>query len=207
MKHFSTTAIPIYSIENEAHLLSCIAEGDEKAFKFLYSHYLKELKPLLKKYSTDDIEMREILQETFLKVWLNRDALPDIQNFKAWVYTVASREYLIATRKKINYDKRLQGYSISVAKNVAAQTPADLMNFSEIHHFVLKVISQLPPRRRKIYEMNREGYKINEIAEKLSINPQTVKNVLQIATKTIREELVSIGYGPFLMILIYFFFL
>ena len=201
----STTTTPGYSIENEPYLLSCIVEGDENAFKFLYTHYLQELKPLLKKYSSADIEIQEILQETFLKVWLNRDTLTDIQNFKAWIYKVASREYLIALRKRLNYDKRLTGYSSNIANNPTPQTPVDVMNFSEVHNFILKAIAGLPPRRRKIYEMNRQGFKIDEIAEQLSISSQTVKNVLQSASKTIRQKLIANGYGPFIMIFFTFF--
>ena len=149
MKHLSTTTTPGYSIENEPYLLSCIVEGDENAFKFLYAHYLRELKPLLKKYSSADIEIQEILQETFLKVWLNRDTLTDIQNFKAWIYKVASREYLIALRKRLNYDKRLTGYSSNIANSPTPQTPMDVMNFSEVHNFVLKTIAQAPTTTKK----------------------------------------------------------
>lgn len=206
MKHVYTTNIPAYSIENEPYLLSCIAEGDENAFKFLYNHYAKELKPLLKKYNSADIELQEIFQETFLKLWLNRDALTDIQNFRAWIYKVASREYLIALRKRLNYDKRLTGYSSNIINSPTPQTPVDAMIYSEVHHFILKTIAALPPRRRTIYEMNRQGFKIGEIAEQLSISPQTVKNVLLSASKTVREELIAIGYGPFMVMLFLFFF-
>lgn len=197
-----------YNIEDEPGLLSSVADGDEYAFKCLYAHYFKELKPLLKKYASPDIEMQEILQETFLKVWLNRDNLTEIVNFKAWVYTVASREYLIALRKRLNYDKRLTGYRSNVIiENAKAQTPTDIMSFSEVHSFVLKTIAKLPPKRRQIYELNRqEGLKINEIAELLALSPQTVKNALQSASKTIREELIANGYGPFINILFFFYF-
>lgn len=192
-------------MENEPYLLSCIAEGDENAFKSLYLHYVKELKPLLKKYNCADIEIQEIFQETFLKLWLNRDALNDIQNFRAWIYKVASREYLIALRKRLNYENRMEGYSKTIVNSPTPQTPMEVMLFSEVHNFVLKTIAQLPPRRRMIYEMSRQGFKIGEIADQLSISSQTVKNVLQSASKTIREELIAIGYGPFMVVFFLFF--
>lgn len=190
-------------LHNERSILQHVSEGDENAFKDLYHYYSEELRPLIWRYADSGIDIQEILQETFFKVWMNRDKLPEIENFRAWVFKIASREYLFMLRKKLNYNKRLDAYS--VMSTDTPSTPFEVTHLEEIRKSIDQAISQLSPQRRKIYEMSRkQGLKIEEIADQLSISPQTVKNSLQTVLKLIRDHLVSVGFGPFLW-LIYFF--
>lgn len=185
---------------SEKELLLRIAEGDELAFKLLHRLYYEELRPLVWRYVDTGIDPKEILQETFLKVWLSREKLPEIDNFRAWIFKIASREYLLALRRQLNYSRRLDAYSAIGAGNEPV-TPLQATHLEEISKFIGKVVSQLSPQRRAIYDMSRrQGLKIDEIAEQLSLSRQTVKNVLQTVLKIIREQLTSAGYGPYLVI-------
>lgn len=191
-------------LHNEKLLLQYVSEGDENAFRELYHFYCEELRPLIRRYADSGIDMQEILQETFFKVWMNRDKLPEIENFRAWVFKIASREYLFMLRKKLNYNKRLDAYSVSGAANTPS-TPFEVAHLQEIKRTVNQAIDQLSPQRRTIYEMSRkQGLKIEEIATQLSISPQTVKNVLHTVLKLIRDHLVSAGFGPFLWLICFF---
>ncbi len=154
------------------------------------------------KYADADIDPKEILQETFLKVWLNREQLPEIDNFRAWIFKIASREYLLALRRKLNYNRRLDAYAAS-APDLTPSTPLEVTHLEEITRCIARIVSQLSPQRRLIYDMSRrQGLKIDEIAEQLSLSQQTVKNVLQTVLKSIREQLTSSGYGPYITIFI-----
>lgn len=191
---------PRYS---EKELLLRIAEGDELAFKRLHRLYYEELKPLIWRYSDTGIDPREILQETFLKVWLSREKLPDIDNFRAWIFKVASREYLLALRRKLNYGRRLDAYAATGRDN-EPMTPLQVTHLEEINRCIARAVSRLSPQRRTIYDMSRrQGLTIDEIAGQLSLSQQTVKNVLQTVLKIIREQLTSAGYGPYLTIFIF----
>jgi RNA polymerase sigma factor (sigma-70 family) len=188
---------------SEKELLLRISEGDEFAFKLLHRSYYDELKPLVWRYADTGIDPKEILQETFLKVWLSREKLPEIDNFRAWIFKIASREYLLALRRQLNYSRRLDAWS-AIGADDAPVTPLQATHLEEINKFIGKVISQLSPQRRAIYEMSRrQGLKIDEIAEQLSLSRQTVKNVLQTVLKIIREQLTSAGYGPYITIFIF----
>lgn len=161
--------------------------------------------PLVKKDADSGIEAKEILQETFLKVWISRDKLPEVDNFRPWIFKIASREYLMAIRKKLNYDKRLDTYSVMPVSGNHPVTPYETTHLEAIKTCISEAINRLSPQRKTIYELSRkEGLKIDEIAQQLSLSPQTVKNVLFLAIKTIREHLIASGYGPFIF-LIYFF--
>ncbi len=193
-------------LHNEQELLRQMAEGRESAFKAIYRFYYVELQPLLRKYAGTGIEAEEVLQETFIRVWLSREKLPELENFRAWLFTVASRVYLTALRTKLNYDKRVDGYSSVIQSDHPMQiTPLEFTQLEAIKKCVAEAIHQLPPRRREVYELSRAGgMSIDEIAKRLDLSKQTVKNVLQQATKAIRDHLTVSGYGSFCLLFIFF---
>jgi RNA polymerase sigma-19 factor, ECF subfamily len=53
----------------------------------------------------------------------------------------------------------------------------------------------MPDRRRQVYELSRrEGLSIAQIADRLGLSPNTVRNTLGHALAFIRERLENSGY-------------
>ncbi len=77
-----------------ANELPLIADGDEQAFYKFYTHYAGLLRPFLLSYTRSQTDVEDIIQETFVRVWLNRDRLHEIENLPGWLYRIASRVYL-----------------------------------------------------------------------------------------------------------------
>src|SRR5690606_7583121 len=106
-----------------------------------------------------------------------------------WLIKVAYREYLMAVRKKLNYGDKLAELSEQTLEGEPV-TPFHAVNYNELKRAAQAAVQSLSPQRRAIYEMSRdEGLKIDEIAKRLSISPNTVKSVLQTVLKLIREKL------------------
>ncbi len=63
-------------------------------------------------------------------------------------------------------------------------------DYDAFQSLLAKAKEVLTPRQREIFEMNREdGVEVQEIARRLSIQEQVVRNQLSIATKKIKEYL------------------
>lgn len=176
-------------------MLLRISEGDEQAFMILYRHYYAQLKPYVRKYAVPSMDAEEILQLTFLKVWMNRDKLPEVENLRAWIFRIAYREYLTAIRQRLTYEGRNDRYTAGHSNN--QPSPHEAVYLQGIAKCVQETVSKLSPQRKTIYELSRgHGLKNAEIAEKLNISPNTVKNSLQAALGIIRANLLAEGYGP-----------
>ena len=187
--------MPDKSLNIEQGVLQQIAEGDEASFRQLYAHYYPQLRPFIWKYTGSALQTEDILQETFIRIWLNRDKLPEIENLRAWIFKVASREYLTMLRKKLLYEEKLAAMNVGQEGEYAPLTPDDQAHLAEIRRVIGEAVARLPEQRRRIYRMSRdEGIRIQEIADTLSITPRTVKNVLTISLKEIREHLAASGY-------------
>jgi RNA polymerase sigma factor (sigma-70 family) len=189
-------------------LLERIAEGDEFAFSVLYRAYYIQLQPLIWKSAVAGVNAADILQSAFLKIWLHRQELPKLDDLKPWIFKVAYREYLMAVRKKIRYEDRLDHYSDIMTINNGPASPFQTTSYHEIRRHIQEIVNALPDQRRTIYQMSRDqGMKIAEIAEKLSLSTNTVKSVLQTVLKILRERLKAAGYDPLVIIFFLHFFI
>lgn len=66
--------------------------------------------------------------------------------------------------------------------------------FEELSEKILWAKQKLSPRQREIFEMSKEANLSNqEIASRLHISEQSVRNQLSCALRVIKEELVKVG--------------
>ncbi|NLR58662.1 RNA polymerase sigma-70 factor [Chitinophaga polysaccharea] len=175
------------NIPDDRKLFSAIAHGDEAAFRLLYHRYNALLIGSVKKLLKSDTTAEEVMQEVFLKVWLLRDTLADIENPGGWLYTLASNRSLSVLRQHAREKNRQD--------DIIADIP-DQDDFSagiyakELQGLIKTAVEKLPASRREVFMMNtQEGKSRREIAEALDISENTVKNQLVTARKFIREYL------------------
>ncbi len=186
----------------DKELFLSIAEGDEQAFASLFQQYYPLLRPFVWKFTKSAVETEEILQETFIRVWLSRDKLPAIENVHAWIFTIASRQCLMFLRENLNERKKISGLMRKESGRFV-ETPADKAHVAELTRIVSQCVNQMPAQRQRIYRMSREeGLKPAAIAAALSLSVNTVKNVLVTALREIREQLANAGH---VISLLYFF--
>ncbi len=185
-------------------LFQRISEGDEEAFALFFRHYYRALSPFVLKFTKSQQDTEEVLQDIFIRVWLNRDKIQDIERIDAWIYKVASRECLSFLRNNLSGRKKLTDIpDHQEFPDLRGYTPLDLMNLEEINQAIKNVVNDMPAQRKKIFRMSRdEGLKPSEIAEALSLSVSTVKNVLTICLKEIRTYLVQMGFD-FLLVLFF----
>jgi RNA polymerase sigma-70 factor (family 1) len=172
---------------NEKMLFTQVAEGNEQAFGELFHLFLPKLYPFIIKFTRSPAAAQEIIQETFIRVWLNRDKLEEIDNPGGWIYKVASNECYSYARKKALNSK----FSNDMAKaKEPVQVTQEEMDGKELNRLIQKAVNKLPAQRKKIFQMSRnQGKTIPEIAAELQLSPNTVKNALVTSLRSIREYL------------------
>jgi RNA polymerase sigma-70 factor (ECF subfamily) len=172
-----------------------IAEGDEAAFREIFHQYAELVRKNLYSITKSAIVTDDLVQETFLRVWLHRDKLPDIEHFRSWVLHIAYNLGFTYLRN-IKTHRKLIG-QLQVAAPVSTQyEPEQATRFMILSGLVKQIIEKLPKRQKKIYLLSRDGgLKPGEIAVQLGLSESTVKNTLTRALKHIRDALSKAGYG------------
>ena len=162
--------------------------GDEPAFAAVYKRYAEKVYRLAFWFLKDQAQSEEIVQETFIKLWLTKGQLKPQGNL--WLYL-----FVIAKRLSIN-TLRQHNQSAHTFEQLADRM-AEIQNVTEdqviaheLEQFTEKILQKLPKQQQQVFKMSRrEGLTHKEIAERLHISPNTVKNHMVEALKTLKSYL------------------
>lgn len=170
---------------NERQLLNAVAVGDEHAFTELFHSYHPFLAEHLLRLTKSKEIMEEILQDTFMKIWVGRKNLSAVEKFPAYLL-VASRNQALKALEKIARELQLR----EQYKEEAYLLEEETEDVNTIHTALIdEAIDALPERQRQVYLMHRhERLTYIQIAEKLGIGRETVKTHLEKAVKAIRQH-------------------
>ncbi len=179
----------------EKELFQLIAKGDEVAFAALFKLYTPKLHGFLFNRTRNEANTQELVQQTFMRIWMSREKLCEIENPRAWIYKVAANECYKLIRNQMIRQKSMLAVVQENNSISEKETPGELIQFKELNNNLQAAINALPEQRRKIYILNRQhGMKTNEIAKELNISPKTVKNTLAASLKSIRSFLYKYDY-------------
>jgi RNA polymerase sigma-70 factor (family 1) len=133
----------------------------------------------------------EIVSDVFIKVWQIRDKLPEIKNLKVYLYTIA-RNFSLNYITKHYKNAVISLEELDVETVIELNGPAEMCISADLLQQIRRVIRQLPPQCRLIFQLvKEEGLKYKEAAAVLDISPLTVRNQLAIAVRKIGEALPS----------------
>lgn len=176
-------------------LIEKIAEGDEQAFAQFYRYYYPLLLSFVYRHVAEKAAADEILQQVFLRVWLHRDVLPTIRHMKAWLCRITVREHLRLLHHKLSQKERFPLAVIDDQAEAAGVVSSQQLSLKELNQAIRNGVERLSPQRKEVFVLSRsELLSIQEIAERLQLSPQTVKNTLTAALREVRSYLQERGY-------------
>lgn len=167
--------------------------GDETALRSLYDLHGEQVYQLAFRFLKDTAWSEEIVQDVFLKLWLNREGLDEDGNVWLYLYVIAKRlclNKLREIRKSTLLFEQLM-HHIEIAGNGSEEQ----LMAQELERQTQHVIARLPKQQQLIFKLSREeGLTHKEIAQRLGISPNTVKNHMVQALKTLKGSLQQAGY-------------
>lgn len=181
------------TLHNEREVLLRIADGDEAAFAELFHFYTARLHLHVAHLVKSAPVAEEIIQETFLRVWINRDQLPGIDFPRAWIFSIASNICFNHLRQQLRSEKHLR----IMAGNITEGQPEIpvLTELKEMRSAIHDAVDHLSGQRRLIWLLYREqGLKQSEIASQLNISISTVKNTIAQSLEFIRKHMRTKGF-------------
>lgn len=174
---------------DEKELLAEIAAGDERAFRELFDLYKERFYSLALKMTRSDEIAEDIVQDVFMAIWDKRKILTEVDNPPSYFFTIIYRRVYRYYRKMALERKLLQ--VIPPAKE-SVNTTEEMVLAHESNKLILQAISRLPSQQQLIFKLiKQEGLSRNDIASQLHISPNTVRNQLSDAIKSIRIFLIN----------------
>ncbi|MFT3823534.1 MAG: sigma-70 family RNA polymerase sigma factor [Chitinophagaceae bacterium] len=177
----------------DASLFVQIGAGDETAFASFYRQMVPQLRPFIFSITRSESLVEEVIQECFLRFWLNRDKLGGIADPKAWLFKITANVCYTLFRRSLTEKKALN--IVEERAGSSNTETSELLHLNFLKAALQQGIQQLSPQRRKIYMMSREwGYNAEQIAAELGLSVQTVRNTLTASLESLRSHLARQGY-------------
>jgi RNA polymerase sigma-70 factor (family 1) len=177
-----------HSINDVKVLLLRASEGDENAFAQLFKTHYNQLGDFIMRITESRPLTQEIVQDVFLKIWINRHSLSTIHCFKAYLMVVA-RNHAFNCLKQIAREKnRKRVWENEVLHH--ALHPAEESTLRDTGQLLDEAVELLPPRQKNVYLLSRrEGISQEGIAQKLNISHETVKKHMVLALRFLKNHL------------------
>ncbi len=165
------------------------------ALEFSYSlnQMTTALRPFALKLTKDAEEANDLLQETMLKAYTNRDKFADGTNLKAWLYTIMKNTFITnyqrMVRRNTFIDTTDNLHYINSTENITQNLAYSSFAMKDMQ----EAIDALDDAYKTPFIMHFRGFKYHEIADRLNIPIGTVKNRIHIARKELKKKLKTYG--------------
>ena len=168
-----------YIIADDKHLVELSLAGDDIAFEYLFNRYSEAIRRLLQHRSASVEDTEDLLQETFIKVYVNLHRYSADYTFGQWVYTIARNTHIDFERRRqedLSIDEKFSAPAASTPS--PEESLISMQQRTQIEHY----IECLPSQYRQLFKMRfLEDYSYDEIAEKLHLPMGTVKTQIHRA--------------------------
>ncbi len=167
-----------------------VREGRLAAFQALYERHHRALFTFLLRFVADRPTAEDLLQDTFLRVYLHRDTYRPSGTFRTWLFTIARNLALDHSRHR----GQVVGEEIPDYLTIPDPSPGPV---EQIEGKALLVrlegaISRLPPAQREVLLLSRfAGLSHGEIAQVTGATLTAVRVTLHRALRSLRTLLES----------------
>ena len=161
------------TLEKIEDIIDRCKKNDSKAQEFLFNTYSKVLLGICCRYVRDRDDAEDVLQDSFIKIFLNIGKFKNEGSFEGWMkrITVNSALHFIKEKQKIKFESA-DNLSIIEEDENEQEIEKDIKA-----EYILECLNELPTGYRTIFNLHLvEGFSHKEVAEKLGIKESTSRS-------------------------------
>lgn len=178
-----------YIVASDATLVDLASAGDQQAFEYLFTRYRDALMRLFEQRLEEKTMASDLLQETFIKVYLHINDYSKSYTFGQWIYSIARNTLVDHLRRKsgdVLLDERFR------APLATTPSPEESVIINQTRAHFYNALEELSEEYRQVIEMRfLEEYSYEEIAEKLGRPLNTIKTQIRRARATICKMIID----------------
>lgn len=174
---------------DEVLLIQECRKGNPKAQEQLYRHFASKMMGICMRYSKDKDTAHDLLQEGFIKVFLNLTEYNGSGSFEGWL----RRIFINCALERI---RKMRFFPEIIEEQIEQENyPSALEELTAIE--LLHLIRELPPGYRTIFNLFAiEGFSHKEIGEMLHITEGTSRSQYARARQTLQQMIKKLySYG------------
>lgn len=175
-------------IKNKRLCFTQIAEGNKEAFDDFFKHYYPRLIQFAHIYVKCPQQAEDVVADVLTNLLIHRERVFALEHFEAYLYSSVKNKALTAIKKGGKMDFYPQGIEDFKPIAKVAADPHELLVEQELRTRIQKIIQDLPPKRKMVFQLIREeGLSYRQVAHLMEISERTVEVHLKLAVKSLRE--------------------
>lgn len=170
---------------DEAKLIAGLKAGDYECYKTLFRLHYARLVCFVDGIIEDRYAAEDLVQEAFMKVWLNRAKLEEHLSIENYLFVLVKRAMLNFLRDR----KFAEDISSEVIQGVPNSVSADQrLDVNETWQKIQSRVTRMPERRKTVFRLSRDrGLSNKEIAAVLKLSEKTVERHITLALQDLRK--------------------
>lgn len=177
-----------YSACNTNELLHQVHLGNADAFNELYNRFWEPFYVFVFKRLKDRDDAKDVVQNVFINLWFKQTAITVSENADGYLFTMVRNEMLRSISNAIRDQQRQE--AMEALLTPALEQLLDPLQKEQLLIQIDEQVNLLPARMQQVYRLSHEeNMGIREIAVRLDLSEQTVRNHLNAAMKKLRISL------------------
>ena len=158
-------------------------------FTYQIGTFSKFLRPFALRLTKDGDDANDLVQDTLVKAFTNREKYQDGTNLKAWLFTIMKNtfitQYQRMVRRNTFIDTTDNLHFINSMESLQENTAVNSFISEDIQSALAKIDSMY----RVPFMMYFEGFKYHEIADMLAEPLGTIKSRIHFARRLLKEQI------------------
>jgi RNA polymerase sigma-70 factor (ECF subfamily) len=158
-------------------------------FSYQVGNFSKFLRPFALRLTRDSDDANDLVQDTLVKAYTNREKYADGTNLKAWLFTIMKNTFITQYQRMVRRNTFIDTTDNLhfINSNESLQDNGAIASF--MREDIEKALELTEDMYRLPFLMYFQGFKYHEIAEELNLPIGTVKNRIHIARKDLKQML------------------
>ncbi len=181
----------------DGELVEQAKRGDRGAMQQLIERYQRRVLSVVIGMVKDQEDARDVVQETFVRVFRNIGGFKGDSSFYTWVYRIAvnlsiDHRRRVSKRPLVEFDETLppREEPIGAASRTLAQDPFREVRSRELGRKIFAAIEDLTPDHRAVILLREvDGLSYEEISQVMECSMGTVMSRLHYARKKLQARL------------------
>jgi RNA polymerase sigma factor (sigma-70 family) len=190
---------------SDPELLLLIQDNNEQAFAVVLHRYRQRLyRQIYKRLGSED-ETKDMLQDIYISLWNNCHTLVIKESFLPYLSRAA--HYAIVDQYLFRKKRLTMETAMALKEEPLVFSVEENMLATDLQLEFEKQLLKMPLTVQRVFQLSRkEGLSIKEIATKMDLSEQTVKNYISMVLQSLRTYLKQGDLSFFLALASFYIF-
>ncbi|WEK35659.1 MAG: sigma-70 family RNA polymerase sigma factor [Candidatus Pseudobacter hemicellulosilyticus] len=171
-------------------IITQLRSGNHQVYAWIFEQYWQMLFDIAYRKTGEQADSLDMVQDIFTHLWEKRSQLTVDGPLAPWLVGMVKHKVIDWYRQTSKREVQRLALLSYLEQQTGTATTEPLIPFEKTYAHLQQAVDQLPDRMREIYRLHQdERLSVAAIADKLSLQPQSVKNALHKASLLLRKAM------------------